>query len=157
MAFEHPLSDPVSDLAKLALPFLLLDIVLLVGTVFLLWRRNPIGYLGAWIFLILSPTFLVPIVTEAAADRRMYLPLASLVILVFIGGYALVQRFVPMLASTDAQKPHRAAAISLLSVGFVLAIVLGTVERNSAAGFQRRLNALARDRRQPTERLLGNY
>ncbi len=34
------------------------------------------GFVGAWVLLILSPTLVVPIVTEVAAERRMYLPLA---------------------------------------------------------------------------------
>ena len=54
--------------------------VLLLGmaTLWLLWRNDPIGYLGTWMFAILSPTLVIPITTEMAAERRMYLPLAAI-------------------------------------------------------------------------------
>ena len=46
------------------------DCVALVGA-------DPAGFPGAWFFLILAPTSSVlPIVTEVAAEHRMYLPLA---------------------------------------------------------------------------------
>ncbi len=77
--------------------------VLLVGlgTLALLLRNHPIGYLGTLIFAILAPTSLVPIVTEMAAERRMYLPLAPLVVLCVIGGYLL---------AAHLAKPGRGAA-----------------------------------------------
>ncbi|HTQ39055.1 MAG TPA: tetratricopeptide repeat protein, partial [Pirellulales bacterium] len=61
------------------------------GVLILLWRRQPAGYVGAWVLLILSPTFFVPIVTEVMAERRMYLPLAALLTLAVAGGYWAVQ------------------------------------------------------------------
>jgi tetratricopeptide (TPR) repeat protein len=64
-------------------------IVAIVGI--LLWRNHPLGFLGTFMFAILSPTLIVPIVTEMAAERRMYLPLLALVILFVLGGYALAQ------------------------------------------------------------------
>jgi tetratricopeptide (TPR) repeat protein len=63
-----------------------------IGTVWLLWRNNPIGYLGTFVFAILAPTSVVPIVTEMAAERRMYLPLAALSAIFIVGGYWLAQR-----------------------------------------------------------------
>jgi Flp pilus assembly protein TadD len=68
--------------------------VLLIGSwlLLLLWRNHPVGFLGAWFGAILSPTLIVPIVTEMAAERRMYLPLAMLLAIFVIGGYLLLQR-----------------------------------------------------------------
>ena len=40
---------------------------------------RPRALSGRWVLLILSPTLVVPIVTEVAAERRMYLPLAAIV------------------------------------------------------------------------------
>jgi tetratricopeptide (TPR) repeat protein len=57
-----------------------------------LWRRDPrLGYLGAWFFVTLAPaSSFVPIATEVGAERRMYLPLAALVVLTVLGvGYVL--------------------------------------------------------------------
>ena len=43
-------------------------------------RRHPAAFLGAWFFLILAPSSSVlPIVTEVAAEHRMYLPLAAVI------------------------------------------------------------------------------
>jgi tetratricopeptide (TPR) repeat protein len=54
----------------------LLVVLAVVGIV----RRHPAGFLGAWFFLILAPSSSVlPIVTEVAAEHRMYLPLAAVI------------------------------------------------------------------------------
>ena len=68
-------------------------LVLLIVTLTLLWRNHPVGYLLTWLFVILSPTSVVPILTEIAAERRMYLPLASLAVLFVVGGYYLAQKY----------------------------------------------------------------
>jgi Tfp pilus assembly protein PilF len=55
-------------------------------------RRRPIGLLGAWFFLILAPTSsILPIVSEVAAEHRMYLPLAAVVAGVVCGAYQAVR------------------------------------------------------------------
>jgi len=52
------------------------------------WIRRPaLGFPLVWFFLTLAPTSsVVPIVTEAGAGRRMYLPLMGLVALAVVGG-----------------------------------------------------------------------
>ncbi len=47
------------------------------------WLRwRSLSYLGIWFFFILAPTSsFVPIVTEPLAERRMYLPLAAVILL----------------------------------------------------------------------------
>ncbi len=57
-----------------------------------LWRRPAAGFLGAWFFLILLPTCLVPVATQTMAEHRMYLPLAAVVSAVVLGGYAAAGR-----------------------------------------------------------------
>lgn len=53
----------------------------LAGTIWALWRRPIVGFLGAWFFLILAPSSsFVPLVTQTMAEHRMYLPLAALII-----------------------------------------------------------------------------
>jgi protein O-mannosyl-transferase len=72
------------------LPQALIVIALLVGTIAALMRRPPLGFLGATFFMTLAPTSsIVPIATEVGAERRMYLPLISVVVLVVIGGVRL--------------------------------------------------------------------
>ena len=57
-------------------------------TVLALTRRHPLGFLGAWVFLILGPTSSVlPIVTEVAAEHRMYLPMAAVIVAGVVGVY----------------------------------------------------------------------
>jgi tetratricopeptide (TPR) repeat protein len=87
----HHDMPPIWTLSS-SLPWLLP--VTLAGclTLILLWRRNPIGYLGAWFFVILSPTLVVPMPSEVMAERRMYLPLAALVVLAVVGGFAALTR-----------------------------------------------------------------
>ena len=49
-------------------------------------RKWPAGFAGAVFFLALAPTSsLLPIPTEVAAEHRMYLPLAAVIALMFIG------------------------------------------------------------------------
>jgi Flp pilus assembly protein TadD len=63
---------------------------LVAATVVALVRRHPLAFPAASFFLILAPTSSVlPIVTEVAAEHRMYLPLASVISVIVIAAYAL--------------------------------------------------------------------
>lgn len=74
------------SLADVAGGFLIVG-ALLAGTVIALVRWPAIGFLGAFFFLTLAPTSsIVPIATETGAERRMYLPLAALAVLVAAAG-----------------------------------------------------------------------
>jgi tetratricopeptide (TPR) repeat protein len=85
-------------------------------TAFALWRVPRLGVLGVFFFLTLAPTSsLVPIATEVGAERRMYLPLVSIVALSVIGFRWLVQS--PRL---------RVAALAVAAV----ALGAGTMARN---------------------------
>ncbi|HEY1765135.1 MAG TPA: tetratricopeptide repeat protein [Opitutaceae bacterium] len=54
---------------------------LAAASVALLWRRNPLGFLGAWFLVVLAPSSsVVPVATELIAEHRMYLPLAGVVL-----------------------------------------------------------------------------
>ncbi|MBL8730437.1 MAG: tetratricopeptide repeat protein [Planctomycetes bacterium] len=77
-------------------------VVALLAVTVWLWRRRPWwGWLGALFFLLLAPTSSVlPIVTEIAAERRMYLPmLAVLVPLVVAGERWLRGRSLPLVVA----------------------------------------------------------
>lgn len=64
-----------------------------VSTMIGLWRKAWWSILGAWFFCILAPTSsVIPIVTEIVSERRMYLPLAAVVILVVFSGDYLWHR-----------------------------------------------------------------
>ena len=75
-----------------AWPWLLGAGLLVLGTVVLFWRRRASGFVAVWFFAVLSPTLVVPLITETAAERRMYVPLAALVPLLVVGGYVVLRQ-----------------------------------------------------------------
>jgi protein O-mannosyl-transferase len=107
-----PLPRHVADVV----PQLVLIGALLALTIFALVRWPAFGFLGAMFFLTLAPTSsVIPISTEVGAERRMYLPLAALVVLVVV----LIARYV---------RPKRAIAIAAAVV--IAALAIRTIERN---------------------------
>lgn len=85
--YEIPYLRTVSE----AWPWLLAVGLLATGTLVLLWRRSAVGYIAIWFFAVLSPTLVIPLVGETAVERRMYVPLAAIVPLCIVGGYALLR------------------------------------------------------------------
>ena len=70
-----------------------LGIAVLVLTVLVaLWRRPALGFLGAWFFVILAPTSVMPGKIQMIVEHRMYLPLAALTTLAALGIHAAVRR-----------------------------------------------------------------
>jgi tetratricopeptide (TPR) repeat protein len=75
------------------LPQALLLGLLVVATIFGVWRRPALGFVGIWFFAIIAPSSsVVPLVTQTVAEHRMYLSLASVAVLAVLGGYALIGR-----------------------------------------------------------------
>lgn len=86
---------------------------LVAGTAWAVWWRSRLGFVGAWFFLILAPSSsVVPIATELAAERRMYLPLAAIVVVIAV----IVSRWWSVRV--------------WLAVAAVVALVAGTIRRN---------------------------
>ncbi|MGE0591800.1 MAG: tetratricopeptide repeat protein [Vicinamibacterales bacterium] len=78
-------------LTDVLVPGLLVVVICLITGV-LLWRRPRAGFLGAWVLVTLAPTStIVPIATEVGAERRMYLPLAAIAVMLVLGAYRLWQ------------------------------------------------------------------
>jgi tetratricopeptide (TPR) repeat protein len=129
-----------------AAPHGALVLMLAALTIWALVRAPRIGFLGAWFFTTLSPTSsIVPIATEVGAERRMYLPLAAIVVLGVIGLAWLLERYArqsrpartaadPMAGPPELQlrranaRAHLAGLVVLALV--VLALAAGTVSRN---------------------------
>lgn len=87
-----------------------------------LWRSPRVGFWGAWFFITLAPaSSLIPIPTEVGAERRMYLPLVAVLVLLMLAGYALLQRL-----------PVRAARVLrvALPLALIAALGAGTAVRN---------------------------
>jgi tetratricopeptide (TPR) repeat protein len=92
-------------------------------------RRHPAAFLGAWYFLILAPSSSVlPIITEVAAEHRMYLPLAAVVGLTVAGAYVAGRR-VPALTGRAGEGVLRAAGVAAAVLAIAGCVHL-TRERN---------------------------
>jgi protein O-mannosyl-transferase len=108
------------------LPYALLLTGLLVVTVWGVMRRTPWAVAGAAFFLLLAPSSSVlPLPTEIAAERRMYLPLAALVSLLVPAAFAAGER----LFLSRGRRLAMAAGIVLTAVIFVPLVAL-TQARN---------------------------
>ena len=119
-----------------AWPWLVPAAVLGIATAVLAWRRNPIGFVGAATVLILSPTLVVPIITEVAAERRMYLPLAAIAAAMVVGIYELLVRAQRRLAATPAIRAgSRGRRKEMAAVAVAIAIVLGAVSIRRLAAY----------------------
>jgi Flp pilus assembly protein TadD len=84
---------PVRDAR--GIPGAVLLSLLAIGTV-IAWTRQRflwLGFLGAWFFLLLAPSSsVVPIRTEMAAERRVYLASVAIVALAVLGMSVLLRR-----------------------------------------------------------------
>lgn len=89
-----------------------------------LWafRRNAmLAFVGCWFFFILAPTSSFIPITQTAAEHRMYLPLAAVILLAVLALHELAGRFA-----------SRKAAGAVLAAAVLLAAGLGwaTSQRN---------------------------
>jgi tetratricopeptide (TPR) repeat protein len=95
--WPHPLVADYGRMLGGSPPEMAFDLVIvgvLVGvTLLALWRRPPLGFLGAWFFLILAPSSsVVPVTTEIIAEHRMYLSLAAVLVAGVLFLDALLER-----------------------------------------------------------------
>ena len=90
--YDWPLGMSLGAVAWQILLLTALVILTVVGVV----RRHPASFLGAWFFLILAPSSsLLPIITEVAAEHRMYLPLAAIVSFVAVTAFVAGRTMIP--------------------------------------------------------------
>jgi len=84
------------------------------ATLWALWRRPALGFLGAWFFITLAPTSsIVPIPLQPISENRVYVPAAAVMVAVAVGIHAwLGRRGMPVTA------------------GIVLAMIALTFARN---------------------------
>lgn len=123
--------DVVGDVSHVWAQGVLL-LALFGATLVALWRRPAWGFLGLWFFAILAPSSsFIPVITETAAEHRMYLPLAAVLATAVLAAHALARRL------------GRAGLVAAAGLGGLAALALGatTWARNldyrSAAGLWR--------------------
>jgi tetratricopeptide (TPR) repeat protein len=120
LVFDYGYARPLPD--GVATPFVVLVAALALGAAILYWRRPTVGYPAVWVFLVLAPTSsIVPIVSEVGAERRMYLPLAGLVVLFVALGREGLGRLGRAGARWPATGVSAAGAASVVLLSGVLA------------------------------------
>ncbi len=91
LVFDY--GTPLATQAMEIVPYAMMVLLLVIGTILALWRRPAVGFWGCWFFAILAPTSsVVPVATQTMAEHRMYLALAPLVVLVVLGLYSWLGR-----------------------------------------------------------------
>jgi tetratricopeptide (TPR) repeat protein len=123
-----PMARSVLDVA----PYAALVTALFGATAFAVGRRQAWGFVGAWVFAALAPSSsLLPLPTEVAADRRMYLPLAGIVVCAVVGAYLGGRRLLPRLLRAEFQRRVVGTAIALvLAAAVVAALATMASDRN---------------------------
>jgi len=130
--WPHPLIVDYGHLpageVTLSIPHAIILVMLLAAAAGAFFYRPPLGFLGLWFFAILAPSSsIVPLVVQPIAEKRMYLPLAAVVVGVVLCAQALGKHFVNRL-------PASRIAGRLVGYGLIAAavLVLGflTVRRN---------------------------
>lgn len=123
-----PMARSIAPIA----PYAALLLGLFAATVLALVRRQSFGYLGAWFFVLLAPSSSVlPLATEIAAERRMYLPLAAIVALAVIGVYRLGQEALARSVVNPQTRRRIGLTLATVVVGGVAASLAGaTYVRN---------------------------
>lgn len=99
-------------------------------------RGRAAGFLLASALIILSPTLVVPILTEVAAERRMYLPLASLAVLAVVGVYWWLQN--SMTADSESSDASRGSwtTVTMVAGAIVVAMIFGAIDLRRLALYQ---------------------
>lgn len=93
-----------------------------IAALVLLLRGSAPGFWGAWFFLTLAPaSSVIPIPTEVGAERRMYLPLVAVIVLLGLGAAWLLRK---------AEPPLRARLAWAVSLALLVALSAGTIVRN---------------------------
>ena len=135
LALDYGLLQPIAF--AVASPYGIFIVALLIASTAALIYQPPIGFLGAWVFVILAPTSsFLPIGGEVGAERRMYLPLAGFVVLFVLGVYLLLQK-TTWPTATNGAPTHSGGLnrykkrIGVLAILIVTTILWGTTIRRN--------------------------
>jgi len=119
--YGWPAATSLSDV----LPPMILVVALLGLSAWAFFRHPQAGFAGFSFFLILAPTSSVIPLADPIFEHRMYLPLACLLSVVVIGGYAVVRGLTAKLGG-DPVFGRRASLSGKLALSLVV-IILGVL------------------------------
>lgn len=142
VVWPHPLVldylwYPATSILVLIPGFLVVG-AMFAATVIALTQNSWLGFLGAFFFLILAPTSSIMPILDLAVEHRMYLPLAPVLICLFIGAYAFANRFIsgnPALAS-HMRMVTLICVTSVLTIFGCLTVLRSDDYRNSLSIWQ---------------------
>lgn len=118
---------PVARSVEQIVPPAIVLALLIGATVWALVRKPWLGFLGAWFFIILSPTSSFIPLRDPLFEHRMYLPLAAVVTVAVIGAHVGWRA----LASTwKLTEPQRRMLAGLLAALVTALLGYGTIDRN---------------------------
>ena len=113
-------------------PCILAVSALLAGTLVALVRNRPVGFLGAWFFLTLAPTSsIMPISTEVGAERRMYLPLMALIVLVISPISQAFMAWPSKGANHEGSRQRRLGPLTIVAAAVASLLAFATYQRNA--------------------------
>ena len=118
---------PVARSAGAIVPAAVVIVALLGVTVAALKRKPALGFVGAWFFIILSPTSSFIPIKDPIFEHRMYLSLAAVVVLAVVAGHALLRFLARRLSLGDGLR--RGVATVLVTV-VVIAGTGAKIQRN---------------------------
>jgi len=104
------------------------------------WRSDRwrwFGFLGAWFFLLLAPSSsVVPIRTEMAAERRAYLAIAAVILLVVIAAEYVRRKEIERAQRSTSESPvgRRRRLWMLTCIGIVYFVAAGSTAGHFASG-----------------------
>ncbi len=150
-----PMARSVLEVA----PYAALLAVLVAATVVAIVKRQPWGFGGAWFFALLAPSSSVlPLATEIAAERRMYVALAGVVVVVVIGAYLCGRRLLDRLVA-DARSRRTIGVVTgvLLAGGLAVTFAGLTSARNRDYWSELRIWQDAVEKRPDNPRARLNY
>jgi protein O-mannosyl-transferase len=104
-------------------------LMLLAATVWAMRRRLWWGFWGAWFFLLLAPSSsFLPLPTEPAAERRMYLPLLAVIAVALGGGRQLCRGVWNRFGWPDRARVRLQTGVV---IGLTAALGITTFQRNA--------------------------
>lgn len=118
--------DVADSLPTILGPSVLL-LTLLAATIYALWKYPPIGFIAAFFFIVLAPTSSFIPIRDLAFEHRMYLPLASVILLLTLAGWRFLQACQSQ-AQVAPTLPRTGAAIAVAAIA--IGATVRTLDRN---------------------------